>query len=54
MNERKSGLVAVGRCVGTPITCGDGYDNFLSFFYLNDYLKSTNTLRIRIIGVKVW
>ena len=54
MNERKSGLVAVSRCVDTPITCGAGYDNFLSYFYLDNYLKSTNTLRVRILGIKVW
>ena len=54
MNERKSGLVAVNRCIDTPITCGAGYDNFLSYFYLDNYLKSTNTLRVRIIGIKVW
>ena len=54
ITERKSGIFAVSRCVGIPIASGAGYDNFLSFYYLEDYLNISNTLRIRIIGVKVW
>ena len=52
MNKRAWGLSVVNKCVDIPIAGGAGYDDFLPFIYLQNFLKSANSLRIRITGIE--
>ena len=54
MNERKWSLAVVNKCVDVPIAGGGaGCNDFLSFIFLDNYLKGANSLRIRITGIEL-
>lgn len=54
MTERKCGLETVSRCVDAPIAgAGAGCNDFLSLISLESYVKSANSLRIRIAGIEM-
>ena len=51
VNKKKIVMNAVKRCVDTS---SGGYGHhFISFMYLDNYLRSTNNLRIRIARVEI-
>ena len=51
--EQKIMMNAVKRCVDTS-SGGYACHNFISFMYLDNYLRSTNSLRIRIARVEIY